>query len=48
MAPDCGEDTGGFFVTTPFDDPAYADRLSEVLRYLTNSIHQDVEGGAHV
>src|ERR1700753_3764129 len=25
IAADCIEDTGGFFVTTPFDDPAYAD-----------------------
>ncbi len=24
IAADCIEDTGGFFVTTPFDDPAYA------------------------
>ena len=23
------EDTGGFFVTTPFDDPAYADRFAQ-------------------
>lgn len=27
VAADCIEDTGGLFVTTPFDDPAYADRL---------------------
>ena len=26
VAADCIEDTGGLFVTTPFDDPAYADR----------------------
>jgi glycerol-3-phosphate dehydrogenase len=25
VAADCVEDTGGLFVTTPFDDPAYAD-----------------------
>jgi glycerol-3-phosphate dehydrogenase len=29
VAADCIEDTGGFFVTTPFDDPAYADRFAE-------------------
>jgi glycerol-3-phosphate dehydrogenase len=28
VAADCIEDTGGFFVTTPFDDPAYADRFA--------------------
>ncbi|MBV9421596.1 MAG: anaerobic glycerol-3-phosphate dehydrogenase subunit A [Solirubrobacterales bacterium] len=28
IAPDAIEDTGGFFVTTPFDDPAYADRFA--------------------
>ncbi len=27
VAADAIEDTGGFFVTTPFDDPAYADRF---------------------
>src|ERR1700735_4784134 len=27
VAADCLEDTGGLFVTTPFDDPAYADRF---------------------
>ncbi|MDA8068257.1 MAG: FAD-dependent oxidoreductase, partial [Actinomycetota bacterium] len=27
VAADCVEDTGGLFVTTPWDDPAYADRL---------------------
>jgi glycerol-3-phosphate dehydrogenase len=27
VAADCVEDTGGLFVTTPFDDPAYADRF---------------------
>jgi glycerol-3-phosphate dehydrogenase len=27
VAADCVEDTGGFFVTTPWDDPAYADRF---------------------
>src|SRR5436305_13127663 len=26
---DAIEDTGGFFVTTPWDDPAYADRFAE-------------------
>src|SRR5579884_3259083 len=25
---DCIEDTGGFFVTTPWDDPAYADKFA--------------------
>ena len=28
VAADAIEDTGGFFVTTPFDDPAYADRFA--------------------
>jgi glycerol-3-phosphate dehydrogenase len=27
VAADCIEDTGGLFVTTPFDDPAYGDRF---------------------
>jgi glycerol-3-phosphate dehydrogenase len=27
IAADCIEDTGGFFVTTPWDDPQYADRF---------------------
>jgi glycerol-3-phosphate dehydrogenase len=27
VAADCVEDTGGFFVTTPWDDPEYADRF---------------------
>src|ERR1700753_352096 len=27
VAADCIEDTGGMFVTTPFDDPAFADKL---------------------
>src|SRR6202034_4390079 len=27
VAADCIEDTGGLFVTTPFDDPAFADTL---------------------
>jgi glycerol-3-phosphate dehydrogenase len=29
VAADCIEDTGGFFVTTPWDDPAYADRFAK-------------------
>src|SRR5436305_8558005 len=29
IAADCIEDTGGLFVTTPWDDPAYADRFKE-------------------
>jgi glycerol-3-phosphate dehydrogenase len=29
VAADCVEDTGGFFVTTPFDDPEYADKFAE-------------------
>jgi glycerol-3-phosphate dehydrogenase len=29
VAADCIEDTGGFFVTTPWDDPDYADRFAE-------------------
>ena len=28
VIPDCIEDTGGLFVTTPDDDPAYGDRSS--------------------
>ena len=28
-AADCIEDTGGLFVTTPFDDPAFADRFAQ-------------------
>ncbi len=32
LAADTIEDTGGFFVTTPFDDPAYADRFLEGCR----------------
>src|ERR1700761_2693995 len=32
IASDCIEDTGGFFVTTPFDDPAYADKFVEGCR----------------
>src|SRR6201995_6155207 len=29
VAADCIEDTGGLFVTTPFDDAAYADRFAQ-------------------
>jgi glycerol-3-phosphate dehydrogenase len=32
IIPDCIEDTGGLFVTTPDDDPAYADQLLEAAR----------------
>ncbi len=32
MVPDCIEDTGGLFVTTPDDDPAYGDRFMEGCR----------------
>jgi glycerol-3-phosphate dehydrogenase len=32
VAADNIEDTGGFFVTTPFDDPAYADRFAQGCR----------------
>jgi glycerol-3-phosphate dehydrogenase len=32
VAGDNIEDTGGFFVTTPWDDPAYADRFAEGCR----------------
>ena len=32
MAADCIEDTGGLFVTTPWDDPAYADRFAQGCR----------------
>ena len=32
VAADCIEDTGGLFVTTPWDDPAYADRFVAGLR----------------
>ena len=35
VAADCVEETGGFFVTTPFDDPAYADRFAEGCRKTT-------------
>jgi glycerol-3-phosphate dehydrogenase len=32
VAADCIEDTGGFFVTTPFDDPDYAERFADGCR----------------
>ena len=32
IVPDCIEDTGGLFVTTPDDDPAYGDRFMEGCR----------------
>ncbi len=32
VAPDAVEDTGGLFVTTPFDDPAYAERFAQGCR----------------
>src|SRR5213075_1079916 len=32
LIPDCIEDTGGLFVTTPDDDEAYADRFLEGAR----------------
>ncbi len=32
VAADCIEDTGGLFVTTPWDDPDYADRFAEGCR----------------
>jgi glycerol-3-phosphate dehydrogenase len=32
IAADCIEDTGGMFVTTPWDDPAYADRFVQGCR----------------
>ncbi len=32
IVPDCIEDTGGLFVTTPHDDPEYADRFAEGCR----------------
>jgi glycerol-3-phosphate dehydrogenase len=32
IVPDTIEDTGGLFVTTPYDDPAYADRFAEGCR----------------
>jgi glycerol-3-phosphate dehydrogenase len=32
VAADSVEDTGGFFVTTPFDDPQYADKFAEGCR----------------
>jgi glycerol-3-phosphate dehydrogenase len=32
IAADCIEDTGGLFVTTPGDDPGYADRFAEACR----------------
>ena len=32
VAADCIEDTGGLFVTTPWDDAAYADRFAQACR----------------
>jgi glycerol-3-phosphate dehydrogenase len=32
VAADCIEDTGGLFVTTPWDDPSYADRFAQGCR----------------
>src|SRR3954454_249759 len=32
IAADCVEDTGGLFVTTPWDDPESADRFAEACR----------------
>ncbi len=32
IAADCIEDTGGLFVTTPVDDPSYADRFAEACK----------------
>ncbi len=32
IAADCIEDTGGLFVTTPIDDPDYADRFAQACR----------------
>jgi glycerol-3-phosphate dehydrogenase len=32
VAADCIEDVGGFFATTPFDDPGYADKFAEGCR----------------
>src|SRR3954463_5789260 len=32
IIPDCIEDTGGLFVTTPDDDPAYADQFLQSSR----------------
>jgi glycerol-3-phosphate dehydrogenase len=32
IAADCIEDTGGMFVTTPWDDPEYADRFASACR----------------
>src|SRR5579864_8882338 len=32
IAADCVEDTGGLFVTTPWDDPDYADRFASACR----------------
>ncbi len=32
VAADCIEDTGGLFVTTPWDDPGYADRFVQACR----------------
>lgn len=32
IAADCIEDTGGLFVTTPVDDPTYADRFADACR----------------
>src|SRR5215207_9961063 len=42
ILPDCIEDTGGLFVTTPDDDPAYGDRFLEGCR-ATNLPGQEMD-----
>ena len=44
VAADCIEDTGGFFVTTPFDDPAYGDRFAEGCRDDRRAVRGDRPG----
>ena len=45
VIPDCIEDTGGLFVTTPDDDPAYGDRVSRRLSRLRPSRRGDRRRG---
>jgi glycerol-3-phosphate dehydrogenase len=40
IAADCIEDTGGLFVTTPVDDPEYADRFAEACRAATIPVEE--------
>jgi glycerol-3-phosphate dehydrogenase len=40
IAPDCIEDTGGFFVATPWDDPAFGDRFLAGCRSTGVPVHE--------